>query len=447
LFSIYRHFLKQQGKADSLSGTGGGVSLPKFSEDELSQANQTLRFGSTVPAFEIVDRLVEEEMQYTLIEVHEQYFTEDEECPTNTSKTNNFSNQTTNGQKHEKQKQEADDDSSDEDDLFDDPKYFQISGQGELLTNDDDDICIIKENTAEMLPKLEGLKCNGGGITAAIYECSSECTSDHTNEFKKTMVSIDSCINAGAPLETLRALQRPDGSLPFPYLEAEDYQQALIQEKQDGIPKNSLVVYSGLQRSLCDTLLDRMKPGAYLLRQSGTLATKEFIFSFRNEVGIKHWKLNNFNSNGKIAFGTSTCSFESLEAFIKYFINSLSDVTKLYIYPGTSFMLKINMSSISAEQLKILQEMKSVDSSLSYGQLAYVITDVNSRIRKLRAASSKEMLENEQKQPVSQDHPISINNNPITKLNIDVMNDDPWNESLMVSVSRSTAEDILDREG
>jgi hypothetical protein len=55
------------------------------------------------------------------------------------------------------------------------------------------------------------------------------------------MVSIDSCINAGAPLETLRALQRPDGSLPFPYLEAEDYQQALIQEKQDGIPKNSLV--------------------------------------------------------------------------------------------------------------------------------------------------------------------------------------------------------------
>ena len=55
------------------------------------------------------------------------------------------------------------------------------------------------------------------------------------------MLNINDCVDAGAPLETLRALQKPDSNLPFPYLEAEDYQNALEVEKKEGLPKNALV--------------------------------------------------------------------------------------------------------------------------------------------------------------------------------------------------------------
>lgn len=137
---------------------------------------------------------------------------------------------------------------------------------------------------------------------------------------------INQSVDAGSPLETLRALQKTDGNLPFPYLEAEDYQLALDQEKEEGLPKNTIVshciplhtyntmyslvihlptytdlqvIYSGLQRSLCDTLLDKMRyligipsnnkttfciphrAGAYLLRQSTNLTNEDFVFSFK----------------------------------------------------------------------------------------------------------------------------------------------------------------------
>ena len=52
---------------------------------------------------------------------------------------------------------------------------------------------------------------------------------------------INQSVDVGSPLETLRALQKTDGNLPFPYLEAEDYQLALDQEKEEGLPKNTIV--------------------------------------------------------------------------------------------------------------------------------------------------------------------------------------------------------------
>lgn len=58
---------------------------------------------------------------------------------------------------------------------------------------------------------------------------------------QRVLWHINQCVDAGSPLETLRALQKKDGNLPFPYLEAEDYQLALDQEKEEGLPKNTIV--------------------------------------------------------------------------------------------------------------------------------------------------------------------------------------------------------------
>ena len=58
----------------------------------------------------------------------------------------------------------------------------------------------------------------------------------------KALYNINCCVEAGSPLETLRSLQKPAGNLPFPYLEAEDYQLALEQEKREGFPQKTIVI-------------------------------------------------------------------------------------------------------------------------------------------------------------------------------------------------------------
>ena len=60
---------------------------------------------------------------------------------------------------------------------------------------------------------------------------------------------INEAVDRGIPRETLRVLQSSDANLPFPYLEAEDYQSALVMEKKNGIPVNTVVRWA-YQRSV-----------------------------------------------------------------------------------------------------------------------------------------------------------------------------------------------------
>ena len=106
-------------------------------------------------------------------------------------------------------------------------------------------------------PLLQNLKCHGVGITATLYPSSSHRSSNEPEDceinttiiiiiifiliVKKALYNINRCIEAGSPLETLRSLQKPPANLPFPYLEAEDYQLALEQEKREGFPSNTIV--------------------------------------------------------------------------------------------------------------------------------------------------------------------------------------------------------------
>lgn len=106
-------------------------------------------------------------------------------------------------------------------------------------------------------PLLQNLKCHGVGITATLYPSSSHRSSNEPEDceinmtiiiiiifiliVKKALYNINLCIEAGSPLETLRSLQKPPANLPFPYLEAEDYQLALEQEKREGFPSNTIV--------------------------------------------------------------------------------------------------------------------------------------------------------------------------------------------------------------
>ncbi|XP_019861155.1 PREDICTED: uncharacterized protein LOC109589532 [Amphimedon queenslandica] len=430
------HLLKQQGKVDmALSSAAVANGSPRFTENELKSANQTLRNGEGVPSFEVIDRLVQEELQYTNIEIFNEQVVEEEplqqSSPTlPTPKT------------------PATDDDESDDDLFDDPKYIQMAG-GTMVAQPSSPVF-------EMGPLLQNLKCHGVGIVATLYPCTSDRTSNGSDEFNKALYNINCCVEAGSPLETLRSLQKPAGNLPFPYLEAEDYQLALEQEKKEGFPQKTIVVYSGLHRQLCDSLLDKMRPGAYLLRESTTLSDRDFVFSFRNEIGIKHWKLN-VSEDGKFTWGKGNKTFSSLESFIQYFVSALAKVTKLYIYPGTTFMLQLSQSSLTTEQHKSIQSLKTPPNLLTYGQLVYVINDVNSRIRRQRATTTRErdntggsskaspaVARRETKQKLEQG-PVPAN--PLNKVNLELIDDDPWNNSLLFSVSRSKAEDLLDTEG
>ena len=57
------HLLKQQGKIDTtLSDAAVTNGSPRFTDYELKSANQTLKNGESVPSFEVIDRLVQEEV-------------------------------------------------------------------------------------------------------------------------------------------------------------------------------------------------------------------------------------------------------------------------------------------------------------------------------------------------------------------------------------------------
>ena len=55
---------------------------------------------------------------------------------------------------------------------------------------------------------------------------------------------INISINKENSANTLKALQNSDASLPFPFLESEDYHAALNSQKHQNIPTNVLVRFT-----------------------------------------------------------------------------------------------------------------------------------------------------------------------------------------------------------
>jgi len=158
-------------------------------------------------------------------------------------------------------------------------------------------------------------------------------------------------------------------------------------------------------------------PGAFMVRESRTVQGA-CIFSFRNQTGIKHWKLS--SKNGKFYWGMSPL-YDTLDAFIEQFVSALSQVTKLHVYTGMTAALQPTFQT--TQHQSVINTLRQGDSRLTYGQICRVIKDVNSEIRMDRKSFSSDVLPG----LIPRQH--------------------HWNSSMVVKVNRAEAENVLNKEG
>jgi hypothetical protein len=168
--------------------------------------------------------------------------------------------------------------------------------------------------------------------------------------------------------------------------------------------------------------LSSHSPGAYIVRSSISLANA-FVFSFRNQTGIKHWQLS--DREGKYYWGASS-GFHTLESFVEHFAEALSQVTNLHVYPGMTTSLQPQFHS--TEHTSMIGRMRAMDDRLTYGQLCRVIKDVNSEIRQVR------------KESIGRSRPASKKDESSGAAG-------GWDGAMVVAVNRIQAEQILNKEG
>ncbi|CAI8041070.1 Protein pob1, partial [Geodia barretti] len=172
-------------------------------------------------------------------------------------------------------------------------------------------------------------------------------------------------------------------------------------------------------------LLYITSPGAYIVRSSISLENT-FVFSFRNQTGIKHWQLS--DREGKYYWGSSS-GFHTLESFVEHFAEALSQVTHLHVYPGMTTALTPQFHT--TEQQSMIGRLRAMDDRLGYGQLCRVIKDVNSEIRQGRKESIG-------RKPVPRKRGDSTANSSVQT---------EWDSTMVIAVNRLQAEEILNKEG
>jgi transposase-like protein len=218
-------------------------------------------------------------------------------------------------------------------------------------------------------------KCQIRDVTVHLYAKKSrkkKCPSAVDKALEKVNVAMDE----EDKKQTFTALQSKEAKLPFLYTDSVDkYWNDLRRERKGGVPCNVLVAYSGMTREMCVEFLEKMDPGAYIVRSSISVENT-FVFSFRNQTGIKHWQLS--DREGKYYWGSSS-GFHTLESFVEHFAEALSQVTHLHVYPGMTTALTPQFHT--TEQQSMIGRLRAMDDRLGYGQLCRVIKDVNSEIR------------------------------------------------------------------
>ncbi|XP_064397976.1 uncharacterized protein LOC135344660 [Halichondria panicea] len=378
------HLLKGKGMVpkavDDLYGTA------KFPHDAIVLTTQTLRAGDrTMPTFGLVENLVEEELQYMSMGLCESY---EEELP---ASPNDVRVAPLAGRP-----------------LFDDPKYMTTNQAKQQVVEDEDGL-------------IGTVPCVSAQITASLYVRRSAIRKSSANftSLENSLSTLNITLEKDDPQETLKALQNPDANFPFVYRdkEADKYHKALIEQKKCGMPQCLLPVFAGVDREMCENLLEKMSPGAFVVRSSQTV-NGAYVFSFKNLTGIKHWKLS--TKAGKFYWGTSSLH-ASLESFIESFVKALAEATKLLIYCGMTSVLQPVFTSTDCEAT--VTSMRDSDDSLSYGQVCHVIKEVNNSIRRGR---------------------ISVNESSLTHSSV---RDDAWDESMIVSLNRLEAEAELELKG
>ncbi|CAI8041069.1 Ras GTPase-activating protein 1 [Geodia barretti] len=268
-------------------------------------------------------------------------------------------------------------------------------------------------------------KCQIRDVTVHLYAKKSrkkKCPSAVDKALEKVNVAMDE----EDKKQTFTALQSKEAKLPFLYTDSVDkYWNDLRRDRKGGVPCNVLVVYSGMTREMCVEFLEKMDPGAYIVRSSISLENT-FVFSFRNQTGIKHWQLS--DREGKYYWGSSS-GFHTLESFVEHFAEALSQVTHLHVYPGMTTALTPQFHT--TEQQSMIGRLRAMDDRLGYGQLCRVIKDVNSEIRQGRKESIG-------RKPVPRKRGDSTANSSVQT---------EWDSTMVIAVNRLQAEEILNKEG
>jgi len=76
---------------------------------------------------------------------------------------------------------------------------------------------------------------------------------------EQAVLQVNEALENGDKEELVKSLQNPDGNFPFVYQEAKKYHMALLQEGKQGLPRNVLPVFSGVDREACENLLEKMR--------------------------------------------------------------------------------------------------------------------------------------------------------------------------------------------
>jgi hypothetical protein len=282
------------------------------------------------------------------------------------------------------------------------------------------DDCVRKSpvSTAPLIPRqpvIAELTCEVPDVTVKVLECPPIEQEPSLREGAIFVVNV--AIDNGDKEALLAALRDHNTQLPYVHNNdgfAGNYLREFLKEKETHLPKNTICIYKGLSRDVCQTCMEKMAPGTFLVREVTNSEDDSLVISFRNQTVTKHWKV--LLKDGQYCL-SDTDRFSEFSDFIQHFSATLRQETKLHIHPVTSPSLHPQ----NWKNVPRLAQLAEEGNSLSYEQIKAVVNRVNSHILKDRKMSRE-----------------------VVRKSLVYFS---WTEDMMMNVSRAAAEKLLLEHG
>jgi hypothetical protein len=291
-----------------------------------------------------------------------------------------------------------------------------LSQQDSKTDEDHDGYETIPEVQLESLPgaPVADLPCAKNGVYALVYLSK---TKPKVPTLKDGALFVINMAVQRRDQEALhQALSNPQAELPYIHQKwSETYLHALVEEERARMPTSILCLYRGLNRETSEELMERMTPGAFLLRQA---PHEKIVFSFRNQAGIKHWKMIERERKFYMSFNNPSESYDSIGELLEHFIPLLEAKTRVPVHIGTCPDLHL----VGWERVPILKELSKEESHLTHEQITSVVNSVNGRIQKERVGSME-------------------------VANTREMDAVDWNDRMILNVTRMGADLLLTKHG
>lgn len=432
------HYLKKEGKTDlAVSDLYGNA---EFSEKAVQKAQETLRGTSDIPSIDVVEDLVEEELQYqgmdvlkTEVKAIQKQLEEDSANPTTVGASEGESEEPPPPVPKKMSRAES----------------RPVTDNLELIYDSADtakaEISAQQVQTPKSPPVIYGeVNCSKDGVTAVLYsKVDKEAVKRKKEQLAKEGLTaleaavrdINQSLDSNDPRKTMQALKNDAADLPHVFNEPEQYHNALLAERNLAMPENALVVYNGMTRGDTERLLSSMSAGAFLIRRSGSDGSH--VFSFRNQTGIKHWKID--FRDGLYFLGDST-PYTCLSDLIDALLQNLRERTKLAVYPGVSAELRAS-SNLTVELSDMLKKLHQESGcNLSHEQIRQVVLDTNDKIKSQLKAIMSDDPEPVRTPTDSSKPPPPAGGFSRTRPSTKFLS---WNKNLILSLNRMQAEAYL----